>query len=314
MATTTSGGTIVMVGTRKGLWIGRSDEAREEWEFTGPHFDMEEVYSCMVDTRGDTPRLLVGRELELARSPGRALRRPRRVAGRRRPTGRSASLRAARRPWPGSGSWCPVPRTASSTPAPSRARSGGPTDRGETFALEQALWDHPERPEWGEGFGGQAFHTILPHPTDPLSVTAAISTGGVYQTTDGGRVLAGAQPGHQGGVPAGGRAVPRLRPVRAQGHPASVAARAALPAEPRRRLPLRRRGRSVEVHRRRPARRVRLPDRRAPPRARHRLRVPAQRRCRPLPTRGQGAGVALPRRGGDLGGARNGCPRPSTSA
>ncbi len=59
-------------------------------------------------------------------------------------------------------------------------------DRGETFTLEQALWDHPERPEWGAGFGGQAFHTILPHPTDPQSVTAAISTGGVYQTTDGG--------------------------------------------------------------------------------------------------------------------------------
>ena len=36
-------GTILLVGTRKGLWIGRSDEARREWEFEGPHFDMEEV-------------------------------------------------------------------------------------------------------------------------------------------------------------------------------------------------------------------------------------------------------------------------------
>ena len=44
--------TIVMVGTRKGLWIGRSDAAREDWEFDGPHFDMEEVYSCLVDKRG----------------------------------------------------------------------------------------------------------------------------------------------------------------------------------------------------------------------------------------------------------------------
>ncbi len=52
--------TLVMVGTRKGLWIGTSDEARVDWEFTGPHFDMEEVYSCLVDTRGDVPRLLAG--------------------------------------------------------------------------------------------------------------------------------------------------------------------------------------------------------------------------------------------------------------
>ena len=60
-------------------------------------------------------------------------------------------------------------------------------DHGETFTLEQALWDHPHRPEWAAGFGGQAFHTILPHPTDADSVTVALSTGGVYQTTDGGK-------------------------------------------------------------------------------------------------------------------------------
>ena len=50
--------TVLLVGTRKGLWVGTSDEAREEWSFTGPHFDMEEVYSCLVDTRGSSPRLL----------------------------------------------------------------------------------------------------------------------------------------------------------------------------------------------------------------------------------------------------------------
>ena len=51
---------MLLVGTRKGLWIGRSDEARADWTWTGPHFDMEEVYSCMIDTRGETPRLLAG--------------------------------------------------------------------------------------------------------------------------------------------------------------------------------------------------------------------------------------------------------------
>ena len=199
-----------------------------------------------------------------------------------------------------------APRTVSSTPAPSPAPSGGPTDRGETFALEQALWDHPQREQWGAGFGGQAFHTILPHPTDPDSVTAAISTGGVYQTTDGGADLAGPQPGHPGGVPARGRAVPGVRPVRAQGDPPPGPPGAALPPEPRRRLPLRRRGRRLEVHRRRAAGRLRLPDRRPPPRARHRLRLPARRRRRSLPARRQGPGLALARRGGDLGGARQG--------
>ena len=52
--------TVAMVGTRKGLWIGRSDERRETWPWDGPHFDMQEVYSCMVDTRGGRTRLLAG--------------------------------------------------------------------------------------------------------------------------------------------------------------------------------------------------------------------------------------------------------------
>jgi hypothetical protein len=68
-------------------------------------------------------------------------------------------------------------------------------DQGETFSLVRGLWDHPHRPQWGAGFGGQAFHTILPHPTDPSSVTVAISTGGCYQSSDGGATWAARNEG-----------------------------------------------------------------------------------------------------------------------
>ena len=111
------------------------------------------------------------------------------------------------------------PSRRSCTPAPSPARSGESDDHGETFDARAALWDHPHRTEWAAGFGGQAFHTILPHPTDADSVTVALSTGGVYQTDRRREVLVAAQPRHPGGVPARGPAVPRVRPVRAQGHP-----------------------------------------------------------------------------------------------
>jgi photosystem II stability/assembly factor-like uncharacterized protein len=60
-------------------------------------------------------------------------------------------------------------------------------DGGEHFSLIRSLWDHPHRPEWGAGYGGQAIHSILPHPTDPQRVIVAMSTGGVYRTTDGGQ-------------------------------------------------------------------------------------------------------------------------------
>ncbi|MET0523964.1 MAG: exo-alpha-sialidase [Nocardioides sp.] len=179
-------GTILMVGTRKGLWLGKSDDRRTDWEFTGPHFDMEEVYSCMVDTRGDRPRLLAGassswlgpqvwRSDDLGESwqetPNGAVRFP---------EGTDAKVE---RVWQLVAGAEPGVVFAGTEPG-AVFRS---TDGGETFELERALWDHPHRPQWNAGFGGQAFHTILPHPTEPDSVTAALSTGGVYQTNDGGK-------------------------------------------------------------------------------------------------------------------------------
>ena len=52
--------TLMMIGTRKGLWIGRSDSDRAEWTWDEPHFLMEGIYSVCIDTRGDTPRMFAG--------------------------------------------------------------------------------------------------------------------------------------------------------------------------------------------------------------------------------------------------------------
>ena len=37
-------------------------------------------------------------------------------------------------------------------------------DGGRTFSLVRGLWDHPHRPDWQPGAGGQCLHTVLPHP------------------------------------------------------------------------------------------------------------------------------------------------------
>ena len=185
---------LLLVGTRKGLWIGTSDEAREAWTWTGPHFNMEEVYSCMIDTRRDNPRLLVGAASswigpQIGRSDDLGATWESNPDGAIRfPEGTDASVERIWQLQPGVGDdvvWA-------GTEPGAVFRSD---DRGETFRLEQPLWDHPQRKDWGAGYGGQAFHTLLPHPTDPDSVTAAISTGGVYQTTDGG---ASWEPRNQG--------------------------------------------------------------------------------------------------------------------
>jgi photosystem II stability/assembly factor-like uncharacterized protein len=201
--------TLLMVGTRKGLWLGTSDEDRSDWSWTGPHFPMEEVYSVLLDKRGGRPRLLAGCSSswfgpQLRRSddlgstwqetPNGAIRFP-------EDTG--ATLARV---------WQLVPGVEdgvvwAGTEPGAIFRS---TDRGETFELVRGLWDHPHRTEWNEGFGGQAFHTILPHPTDPASVLAAISTGGVYVTSDGGATWAPSNSGVKAEFMPGERSYPEF--------------------------------------------------------------------------------------------------------
>jgi hypothetical protein len=179
------GTTVAMVGTRKGLWIGRSDARRESWTWDGPQFTMQEVYSCMVDTRGGRTRLLAGAASswigpQVAYSDdlgGTWQAGP--DGGIHFPADAEASVERIWQLQPGLDDG--VVWAGTEPGAVFRSEDGG-----HTFRLERALWEHPHRREWGAGYGGQAFHTLLPHPEDPRSLTAAISTGGVYQTTDDG--------------------------------------------------------------------------------------------------------------------------------
>lgn len=183
--------TELMVGTRKGLWIGRSDDARTAWSFEGPHFDVEEVYSTMLDGRGGGTRLFAGcSSLWL----GPLVRRSDddgatwQEAPIKFPDDIDASVARVWQLVPGSDE-----KTVWAGTEPGAVFRS--TDGGESFELVRGLWDHPHRTQWNAGFGGQAFHTILPHPTDPDSVTVAISTGGVYQTRDGGQTWAARNQG-----------------------------------------------------------------------------------------------------------------------
>ncbi|MEV6209885.1 sialidase family protein [Kitasatospora sp. NPDC051914] len=177
---------LLAVGTRKGLFLGRSSD-REKWEFTGPHFAMNAVYSLAVDRRDGAVRLLVGADSShwgpsvwWSDDLGASWQEPVRPAVRF-PEDTGTSLERVWQLQP-AGDEAPGVVYAGTQPA-ALFRS---TDRGETFELVRALWDHPQRPEWNAGFGGQGMHTVLPDPRDAQAVTVAVSTGGVYRTEDGG--------------------------------------------------------------------------------------------------------------------------------
>ena len=63
-------------------------------------------------------------------------------------------------------------------------------DRGETWTLNESLYDHPHRGNWNPGAGGLCLHTILLDPTNPNRMYIAVSAAGCYRTDDGGQTWA----------------------------------------------------------------------------------------------------------------------------
>ena len=180
-------GTVLLVGTKKGLWVGRSDEDRRRWTWSEPKLLMQGIYGTCIDTRGDRPRLLVGgtsehwgpgvyRSEDLGETWTEAAGAPVRF-----PSDLGSSVE---RVWQITVGGAAEPDVVYAGTQPSALFRS--EDRGESFALVRPLWDHPHREHWGAGFGGQAIHSVLPHPTDADRLAVAMSTGGVYRTTDGG--------------------------------------------------------------------------------------------------------------------------------
>jgi len=175
---------VLAIGTRKGLWLARSDD-RVTWTLDGPHLLMREVASVAIDTRRTPARLLVGTMSEhwgptvlwsddlgatWEETDHGAIQFPADSGGTLK---RVWQLQpdSAERPdvvWAG----CePISLWKSE-------------DAGRSFALVKDLWEHPHATQWGAGFGGAAIHTVLPDPASDR-VLVAMSTGGVYVSDDG---------------------------------------------------------------------------------------------------------------------------------
>ncbi len=176
---------LLAIGTQKGLFLGRSSD-RVGWQFSELKFPMNAVYAVAVDVRGDGPRIFAsatsehwGPSVFHSDDLGETWAEPANGAIAF-PDGTDTSLE---RVW----------QIAPSPTEPGVVWAGSQPsalfrseDGGEHFTLVRPLWDHPHRPEWGAGFGGQAIHTVLPHPSDPARIAVAMSTGGVYRSADAG--------------------------------------------------------------------------------------------------------------------------------
>jgi hypothetical protein len=181
------GDVLVLVGTMKGAFVFRSGAKREQWEMGGPYFAGSAVYALAYDGRDGRQRLWAGPTsmhwgglLRTSDDFGRTWTNPE-SANVKFPEGTGAALKQIWQITPGRASepdtlYCGVEPAALFV---SR-------DKGETWSLEEGLWNHPQRERWEPGGGGLCLHTILPDPADTNRMRIAVSTGGMYVTEDGG--------------------------------------------------------------------------------------------------------------------------------
>ncbi|WP_283136871.1 WD40/YVTN/BNR-like repeat-containing protein [Rhizohabitans arisaemae] len=179
------GGTLLAIGTRKGLFLARS-VGSGPFEVEPVVFSTVGVHSVAIDVRGPSPRILAGIEYghfgpsvmwsdDLGAHWEEARRAP--IVF---PEKSGATLTRVWQLQPSPSE--PDVVWAGAEPA-ALFRS---EDRGTTFTLTEGLWNHPHRPEWAPGGGGLCLHTVIGHPGDPKVMGIAVSAAGFYRTGDGG--------------------------------------------------------------------------------------------------------------------------------
>ncbi|HEY7485138.1 MAG TPA: exo-alpha-sialidase [Streptosporangiaceae bacterium] len=179
---------VLAIGTRKGLFVARAAADRTRWEVGPIQFSTNPVSALAIDA--DRRRLIAavnnpfwGTAIVFSDDLGETWSEPQRDAADAPIAFPEETGAALADVWQLRVSPIDPDVVYAGVEPAALFRS---TDGGRTFTLVEGLWNHPHRPTWRPGGGGLCLHTIVPDPVDPDTITVAISTGGVYRTTDGG--------------------------------------------------------------------------------------------------------------------------------
>jgi hypothetical protein len=175
----------LLVGTKKGMWIYRSGQARSRWRAEGPHFAGMPIFHAAFDARDGTTVYAAnnatwgGPQIQVSHDLGRTW------AVTPNPAFPEGSDQTFERTWhiePGHESEPGVVWAGVEPAALFRSE-----DNGQTWELVRGLQEHPTRSAWNPGGGGLCLHSIALDAADAKRLAIGISSGGVYETTDGGR-------------------------------------------------------------------------------------------------------------------------------
>jgi hypothetical protein len=173
---------VVVVGTKKGLFVFEGSPGAKRLELRGPFFPGMPLNAALIDRRSKTPKLMAvpsspwfGTTIQVSKDLGKKFK-PTKSA----PAFAADDGRTLKNVWslaPGGDSTdylCGVEPAALF-----RSRDGG-----DTWEKVAGITDHPHARQWQPGNGGLCMHTILRHGG---ALHLGISTGGHYASRDGGK-------------------------------------------------------------------------------------------------------------------------------
>jgi photosystem II stability/assembly factor-like uncharacterized protein len=187
-------GTLLMVGTRKGVWLLRSDAARQAWGLAGPAFLGHVIQHMVMDPRDGRTTLIaantghLGPTVFRSKDGGRSWDEASRPPAFREGDAHGRSLRHVFWLTPGHESQPGVWYAGGSPQGLFRS-----DDAGDTWEPVDGWNDHPrwiDWAEWPDVVGtpdGSMLHSVNVDPRDPDHLYIGLSGGGVFESTDAGQ-------------------------------------------------------------------------------------------------------------------------------
>lgn len=174
---------LLFIGTKRGLFVARSDERREGWTISEPLLLGREVYHAFLDPRDGTTawaatdHAVWGTHVHRSDDRGATWEVLEHAPHYTDERGLEAVWALA----PGHAS---EPDTLYAGIEPAGLFVS--RDRGESWHSVAPLNDHPTNITWQPAGGGLALHSMIVDPLDPRRVWCALSAGGVYRSDDAG--------------------------------------------------------------------------------------------------------------------------------
>lgn len=170
---------VLLVGTKKGLFVADSPVARTDWQIRGPFCDAWPIHHAAYDPKSGA--ILAG--------GGNAWFGP--AVWKSTDLGKtwthsSEGFTYGEGEEPITTVWLVKPAGDVIYAGVEPAGLFKSTDGGETWRHVEGLRNHATRPFWMPGGGGLILHTMEVDPRDPNHLYIGISTAGVFESKDGG--------------------------------------------------------------------------------------------------------------------------------